>query len=476
MSLKRVKAKFKWGSIKVRLTLFYSFATAVLLIITALFLYSTTIHIMHRANQQFLSDEIDVLKNLLENKPDDLLALQQEVDEKPYTTTSSEYHFYIRILNQEKAILLETPHFSTLLKNANLFNRRAAVKKQSAWWTVSKDKQYVLMQQLAHFGKTKTPVLIQVALDVSYQQNIISKYSKTLILTLLLTMIIAIFIGYFIAKRGMSSLYGLLDATTKITGTSLHQRIDPKSWPKELKKLGLAFNQMLERIETAVLHLTQFAGDLAHELRTPVNNLMGQTEILLSQSNSITEYRQVMESNLEELQRIAHIIENILFLARAENPKLDIKKEQVSVQQEIKLIIEFYQAMADEKEITILQKGDALLFVNAIMFRRALSNLLSNALKYTEKGGVIEFSVKEKTDVVKITLRDSGIGIAPEHLPKIFHRFYRVDSARARAQGGIGLGLAIVKSIIDLHHGTISFTSEVNHGTTAVVILPKLQS
>lgn len=460
-------------SIKSRLTLFYGLATAVLLTFTALFLYFTTTHIMYQANQQFLSDEVDVLNNLLENKSDHLFALKQEVVEEPYTQTSSEYHYYIRIIDHQKNILLETPHFDTMLGGAEFFAQRASSEKESARWKSANGNPYILMQAIGGFGKAHEPVIIQVALDISYQQHIINKYSQLLVITLLIIMLIAILLGYLIASRGMSSLYGLTEATTNITATSLHQRIDPKSWPKELYKLGKAFNQMLERMETAFLHLTQFSGDLAHELRTPINNLMGETEIALSRAGSIDEYRQVLESNLEELQRVSKIIENLLFLARAENPKMEINKENVRVANEVQLISEFYQAMADEKEIRVSQEGDGVITVNAIMFRRALSNLLSNALKYTSQGGQVHFDIKENTEHVEISVKDSGIGIAPEHLPKIFHRFYRVDSARARSAGGNGLGLAIVKSIIDLHHGTIAIASQIGEGSTVTVILPK---
>jgi two-component system heavy metal sensor histidine kinase CusS len=459
-------------SIKSRLTLFYSLATAALLTVSTLFLYFTTLHIMHHANEQFLSDEIDVLKNLLENKPDNLLDLKQEVSEPAYMETNSEYRYYIRILNKNKKTLIETPSFENVLHNADFFNHPVLFKKEHVHWTSKENRKYILMQSTANIGKTQEKITIQVALDISYQQYVINKYSQILIATLFVVTFIAILLGYWIASRGMRSLYHLTEITTQITATSLHQRINPKFWPKELNNLGLAFNQMLERIETAVLHLTQFAGDLAHELRTPINNLMGETEIALSSVRSVAEYERVLESNLEELQRISQLIENILFLAHTENPKLALKKESTHIANEIRLIIDFYQAIMDEKRITITQTGDAIVSVNLLMFRRALSNILSNALKYTPTDGTIHFNIKTLDHTIKITVRDNGMGIASEHLPYIFHRFYRVDSARARAAGGIGLGLAIVKSIIDLHHGSVYVESELEKGTTFTICLP----
>lgn len=442
----------------------------VLLIITSLFLYLTTLHILHKANQQFLSDEISVLSNLLINQPNNLLTLKQEMIESAYMETNAEYRYYIRILDENNRPILQTPHFNQALNQA-VFLKHSQRKEMMHWH--SDTNNFLLMQAKSHIGHTNKTILIQVALDITYQQTIVAYYTRLLIITLLTIMLIATGLGYLIANRGMQSLFRLTETAQQITASSLHQRIDPASWPKELYKLGMAFNAMLARIENAVLHLTQFSGDLAHELRAPINNLMGEAEVILSRPHTVSEYREVLESHLEELQRLSHIIENILFLARTENPKLHLRKEVVRIANEITLICEFYQALADEKNIQISTEGNASVAVNPVMFRRMLSNLLSNALKYTPEGGSIQFSVKEWNHTVEITLTDSGIGIAPEHLPKLFNRFYRVDSARTRRAGGVGLGLSIVKSIIDLHHGSIAIRSEIDKGSVVTVMIPK---
>lgn len=445
----------------------------IILIITGLFLYLTTLHILHKANEQFMADEIGVLSHLLETQPNNLLTLKQEVIESSYIETNSEYRYYIRILDENNRTILQSPHFNQAL-NQTIFLKYLTEKneKKMIHWH-SDSNNFLLMQTKSRIGHTNKTVLIQVALDITYQKNIVAYYSKWLILTIIFIMLIAACSGYLIANRAMQSLYRLTETAEQITASSLHQRIDPKSWPEELKKLGMAFNDMLARIENAVTHLTQFSGDLAHELRTPINNLMGETEIILSRPHQMAEYQNVLESHFEELQRLSHIIENILFLARTENPKLNLKKELVHVSNEIQLICDYYQAVADEKNIKLSIKGDTDLTVNPVMFRRMLSNLLSNALKYTPPHGSIQFSIKESHHMAEITLTDNGIGIAPDHLPKLFNRFYRVDSARTRAAGGVGLGLSIVKSIVDLHHGTISIRSEIDKGSVITLIFPK---
>ncbi|MHB1948510.1 MAG: heavy metal sensor histidine kinase [Gammaproteobacteria bacterium] len=465
----------KTHSIITRLTLFYSFAAFILITVIALLLYGTTVHILHRGNYQFLSNEVDILRKLLINKKVNPQVLEQKVIEVPYTETGSVYHYYIRILNDKNAVVIETPQMEKAFHNVPFFNKTTIPEsKETDWWDSENGRNYLLIQAPAVYGANNHTWRIQIALDITYQQELISKYLILLIISLIIGTFVAIFTGYWIARNGMRSLYELTDAAKKITVSSLHQRIDPESWPNELRTLGMAFNQMLDRIETSFSHLIQFSADLAHELRTPVNNLMGQTEILLSRDASTEEYEQVLGSNLEELHRISQIIDNLLFLARTENLHLDIKKTTLNVVEEIKLICDFYQAMADEKNIKITCQGFAELRANSVMFRRMISNIISNALKYTPYGGTVGINVKETPyGDVRIDISDTGIGIAAEHLPKIFNRFYRTDAARSQHSGGTGLGLAIVKSIIDIHEGAISITSEPGKGTIFHIILPK---
>lgn len=465
----------KTGSITTRLTLFYSFAAFALITVIAFLLYGTTVHILHRANYQFLSNEVDILRKLLVNKKVNQQVLEQKVIEVPYTETGSVFHYYIRILNDKNQTVIQTPQMEKAFRYASFFNQIIIPSsKETDWWDSPNGRNYLLIQAPALYGATNHTWRIQIALDITYQQDLISKYRILLFFSLMMGTFVAIVLGYLIARKGMRSLHELTEAAQKITVTSLHERIDPESWPNELRTLGMAFNQMLERIENSFSHLGQFSADLAHELRTPVNNLMGQTEILLSRECSTEEYQQVLASNMEELQRISQIIDNLLFLARTENMQLDIKKIPLNVEEEIKLICEYYQPMADEKNIKISCEGHAELRANSVMFRRMINNIISNALKYTPYGGEVSIVIRETPyNDVRIDIADTGIGIAAEHLPKIFNRFYRTDAARSQHSGGTGLGLAIVKSIIELHEGAISLTSQLGKGTVFHIILPK---
>lgn len=474
MFLKKDRFNLNNTSITTRLTLFYSVTTCILLIIIALCLYGATVHILHKANYQFLSNEVDILTKILKKKPLSWFVLEQKVVDVPYTETGSVYHYYIRILNEKSQSMIETPQMGSAFQNADFFKRAIKLQgKEVDWWNAQNGRNYLLIQAPVVYSSLNKTWRIQIALDITYQQVMIKKWLWILLISLALGTISAIWLGYFIACKGMGRLKELTEATKQITATSLHQQFDPESWPAELKTLAIAFNQMLKRIEASFSRLMQFSADLAHELRTPVNNLMGETEILLSRDGSIEEYQQLLGSNLEELHRISQIIDNLLFLARAENLQLDIKKSLLNISNEINFICEYYQAMADEKNIKVFCQQNSYVKANSIMFRRIISNLLSNALKYTNTGGLINFDISETDSHIHIKVSDNGVGIASEHLPNVFNRFYRIDTARSKHSGGTGLGLAIVKSIMELHQGSISIQSILGVGTEISLAFPK---
>lgn len=474
MFLKNVKSKLmRKRSITARLTIFYTLATLLLLSVATLFLYVGMLTILRTSDEHFLVDEIDSLKKMLQKG--DYLALQEEIQETPFALNESFYHYYIQVIDVDKKNVLQTMGMQKMFAHAALFKEVPKKDKENAWWRSVNGSRYLLMQSLVQFSEPKKTWIIRVALDISYQDKVVSEYRNKMILVLLIATCAALLLGYFIARRGMRSLYDLTESTKKITVSSLHQRINPEYWPSELHTLGMAFNQMLDRIEISFAKLTQFSADLAHELRTPINNLLGEIEIALSRNAAVEDYRLVLESNLEEAQRLSHIIENLLFLARAENPHIDLKKTALQVEEEIAVVIEYYQAMADEKNIQVVCKGSASLRANLIMFRRLMNNLLSNALKYTAVGGSIVISIEELNAYsIQIKVQDTGVGIGAEHLPQIFNRFYRVDASRTQHSGGIGLGLAIAKSIVDLHQGIIFMTSVPGQGTAVTIQMTKL--
>lgn len=479
MSLKNAKNIFSSpASMKTQLTFFYSVSTFILLILIALFLYSAMIKILYNADYQFLSDEIDIIENILEKNPNNLIALKQEIEDVPGSIKSSVYQYYIRIVNHENKAIIETQKMNTIVQqNTFLTTIKNNNKEIYQWWRSAKGGSFLLVQSPFKVGNKNNIWKIQIALDVSYQEKIINNYRMQVIFIIFCGALFSIMLGYIITQKSLQRLYQLTEKTKQITANALQQNIDLKSWPKELNELGSAFNQMLKRIDNSFSRLTGFCDDLAHELRTPLTNIIGKSEITLSHATTVDEYRLSVESTLEETQRINQIIENLLFLARAENPQIDLQKNIVNFNDQMRVLCHFYQALADEKNIHLTCQGDATAAVNVTMLRRMISNIISNSLKYTPLGGQIHLNIEEVDGCfVQLKLSDTGIGISPEHLTKIFTRFYRIDSSRSHDSGGIGLGLSIVKSIVDLHCGTISISSEIDKGTTITIRFPKCLS
>ncbi len=300
-------------------------------------------------------------------------------------------------------------------------------------------------------------------------------YWETLLSTSIIGIISAALAGFLLAYRSMRPVKNIALAMRKTTISKLEYRLDAQNnWPKEFTDLAKHFNAMLDRLETSFNRLSQFSADLAHELRTPINNLKGEAEICLMKDRSILEYQQVLGSNLEEYDRLSRMIENLLFLARAESPKSQLMRTKFSLRKAIQAVVEFYTPMAEEKSIGFKIVGDdesqLVLSADELLFERVLHNLCSNALKYTPVFGQITINLFSSMNKIIIQVMDNGPGISKKHLPHLFERFYRVDKARTQESGRNGLGLAIVKSIMDLHEASITIDSVVGKGTTINLI------
>ncbi|EEQ7782972.1 heavy metal sensor histidine kinase [Escherichia coli] len=243
--------------------------------------------------------------------------------------------------------------------------------------------------------------------------------------------------------------------------------------PIELEQLVLSFNHMIERIEDVFTRQSNFSADIAHEIRTPITNLITQTEIALSQSRSQKELEDVLYSNLEELTRMAKMVSDMLFLAQADNNQLIPEKKMLNLADEVGKVFDFFEALAEDRGVELRFVGDKCQVAgDPLMLRRALSNLLSNALRYTPPGEAIVVRCQTVNHQVQVSVENPGTPIAPEHLPRLFDRFYRVDPSRQRKGEGSGIGLAIVKSIVVAHKGTVAVTSDAR-GTRFVIMLPE---
>ena len=459
-------------SIAGRLTVLYTALVFVMLVLAMLFLFWSLKTNLEKEDHESLGDEIAVLRLILAEPRGSRISLAQEV--KWEQTTGRSGQFYKRVLSPGGRVIMQTADMRALLP-ANVFPQ-APPDLHSAparrYLRTGHGKVYLLMAARALVRHGPRTVNLQAALDVSREEAFIASYRDKLLLVLVCGILLSAAAGYAVARRGLRPLERITGTVERITASELHARMEPARWPRELRALARAFNDMLDRLGDSFMRLAQFSADLAHELRTPVNNLMGEAEVALNKARTADEYRQVLESSLEEYARLARTIDSLLFLARADNAEMEVRRIPFDARKEMDAVLEYHDAVAQEQGIEMVCHGHAALDADPVLFRRAVSNLLSNALQYTPPGGRITAALTVRGGSVAVSVCDSGCGIEARHLPYIFQRFYRADPARSHHPDGAGLGLAIVKSIVDLHGGEIRIESAVGRGTTVVLEFP----
>ena len=259
--------------------------------------------------------------------------------------------------------------------------------------------------------------------------------------------------SYWVMRRGLLPLRRLAAQTETITVSNLDARIDRAGAPDEVAPVIDAFNAMLARLATGFTQLSQVSADMAHDLRTPINNLLGQTEVALSQRRSADHYELLLASNLEELQRLSKMTDNMLFLARSENADAEIERKTLEVSNELEHVAEYFEGLAEERDLRIAVKADGIVAADSMLLRRALANLIANAIRYADKGSVILLQSEPAPDGITLLVENQGPAIDESHLARVFDRFYRADPSRRGSSESSGLGLSIVRSIMNLHRG-----------------------
>ncbi|MCX4164228.1 MULTISPECIES: heavy metal sensor histidine kinase [Paraburkholderia] len=299
-----------------------------------------------------------------------------------------------------------------------------------------------------------------VGREMSDREALLARYRNTLYLTTLSALLATLVLGYLAVRVSLRPLRDIAGSATHVTVGKLDTRIPSGGVPRELAALVSALNSMLARLELGFQRLSQFTADLAHDLRTPLGNMRGASEVALARSRSADEYQAVLISNIEECERLSRMVENVLFLARADNPQYMTTATRFPVRDELQRVAEYFEGIADDAGIAIQVAASGQLHADIDLFRRAVSNLLANALRYTPRGDTVTLTASETHDGVTVTVANPGTPIAQQHLSRLFDRFYRVDESRSNPSGSTGLGLAIVRTIMELHGGSASVESD----------------
>ena len=328
------------------------------------------------------------------------------------------------------------------------------------WESGERDYRGVAMSVPSE-AATAGPFTVAVALDISHHQEFMTAFRRTLWTIVACGIVLTGLLGWFAARRGLAPVRSIVQVAKGISASRLGERLPRESVPSELADLVTAFNDMLDRLEDSFRRLSDFSSDLAHELRTPVSNLMTQTQVALSRSRSAEAYREILYSSLEEYDRLARMIADMLFLAKADNGLIMPHRERVDLAVEVDELIGFYEALAEEQGVRVSRIGIGTVAGDRLMIRRAISNLLSNAIRFCQRGGLIKAEIRDLgNDGIRLAVENPSEALSPEHLSRLFDRFYRVDPCRQRGGEGAGLGLAITKSIVEAHGGSISVASE----------------
>ncbi|MDD2878955.1 MAG: heavy metal sensor histidine kinase [Rhodoferax sp.] len=314
-------------------------------------------------------------------------------------------------------------------------------------------------------------VWVAVATDMAHHQAYMHAFLQTLWLFVGGAAVLTGLLGWAVVRRGLAPLRAMQVQAQGVNAQQLNQRLPVETVPRELAELAQSLNDMLARLQDAFQRLSDFSSDIAHELRTPVSNLLTQTQVTLTRERSAQTYRDILESNAEEFERMARMISDMLLLAKADNGLVLPQREPLVMATEIRALFDYFEAIAEEKNITLSLEGDCKLSADRLMLRRAVANLLSNAVRHAHPSSTVSVSLQTLHTGVQISVSNVGDDIAPEHIDRVFDRFFRVDPARQRSFEGTGLGLAITQSIVTAHDGRIRATSA-NGLTTFTVSLP----
>src|SRR6201993_2918695 len=451
-------------SIASQLVLLFTLAAALLLCCDLAVFYLLVVRHALAEDNAVLGDKISALRADFHESGPQLFAKElnarQMGDRAPY---------WIRVLDSEGHILTEMPGMQRLLP-PNVFpavqTGTASIRNRKDYRTDGKLFSLVAVGE----DSGAQAYTLQVAQDRSSDERVERNFAVLFVIVLSGSILASVLIAVVVTKRGLRPLGEMTQSLGRIGPTHLKERVIPADWPRELQPLAIAFDDMLERLDDSFTRLSQFSADLAHELRTPIANMMGEAQVALTRDRTVAEYRETIESTVGECERLSRIVDNLLFVARADSAREPVARKQFDARAAVEKIAAFYQAVADERHVTISCTGDGYMYADPNLFERALGNLLDNALRFTPKNGSIQITLSEHERDFEIAVSDNGCGIAPEHLPRVFDRFYRADSSRG--SDGAGLGLALVKSIVDLHGGSAAIHSEIGRGTMVTLSFP----
>ena len=455
------------ASITWRLTLLFAVASSVVLLALGMVIASSVEKHFEDLDMEVLGGKMELTRHALTSvkSHDDLQGLAQQLDD----SLVGHHGLEVMVISANQTVIFATHHAS--FPSQLVVSSLSQTPYRPVLWTLAGQSYRAIAAELPTGTNNGARVMVAVATDIAHHQIYMRSFLQTLWLFVAGAALLTGVLGWAAVRRGLAPLRTMREQAQGVSAQQLDQRLPVASVPTELAELAQSLNDMLARLQEAFMRLSDFSSDIAHELRTPVSNLMTQTQVALSKTRNADEYRGILESNAEEFEHMTRMISDMLLLAKAENGLVIPHRDVIDLATEMRALFDYYDAVAEEKNLHLILEGAGAVSADRLMLRRALGNLLSNAVRHSSAGTTLRVNISSQAEVVAVAIENTGDSIAQEHLERVFDRFFRVDPSRQRSSEGSGLGLAITRSIVLAHGGTITVGS-VDGVTTFTIRLP----
>ena len=438
-----------------RLTLLYMVAS--LLVLSGLGFMVTRANDAHFVDldRTFLEDKAALIRQLVTGSAS-MAQMQQKLDE----LQQSHNGLHLRLEQQQTLLFGETdnPFPSDLTSTVGTTTGPLTTRDWRRDGNVMRGTVFAM--EAPSYLDSPEGLRLLLATDTHHHTHFMDELRHSLMVYLLVAALASGLLAWWAARRGLAPLRDMRERARRVNAHQLDERMPEDSVPVEMAELAHDLNTMLARLQSDFQRLSDFSSDLAHELRTPISNLLTQTQVTLAQPRDAASYRDTLASNAEEFQRLGRMVSDMLLLAKTEHGLALPHRESVNLQEQAQALFDFYDVVADERGIALVLEGQAKVHGDKLMLRRAISNLLSNAIRHAPEQSRVVVRLSQVRGEAALCVDNAGPAIAAEHLPRLFDRFYRVDKSRVHlASDGTGLGLAITQAIMAAHGGSVTVDS-----------------
>ncbi|PWU12701.1 MAG: hypothetical protein C5B49_15935 [Bdellovibrio sp.] len=466
-----------------RLTFFSTISIVTLLMMAVGLVYFELSREFTSLDKGLLTSRMNTISILLSQTENQYFALRQRVEKEWYELNHE--HILVRVLDPQGRVLSQTPHLD--LEHSEILAQLQDLRDSPTDLPRRMETESGRVYQVRAFSVRTAQVptaptwisatgsdRVEIALETTNEEAFLRSLRRLLVVMVIVSAFASLWIGPLVARLALKPARNFSTFVQRISSEHLEERLDPHQMPAEFGPLANTLNHMLDRLSGSFQRMATFSEGMAHEIRTPVNNLLGSMTVALSRERTPAGYRATLASGVEECERLKRIVDSLLFIARASDPREAVRKQELGALTELQQIVSFYEVSAEEAgiELHLETSAQTKILADRTLLQRSIGNLISNSIRHSRAGGKIFIRAQQETNSVRIEVSDQGSGIPPEALPHLGERFFRVDHSRNKSQGGAGLGLLIVKSIVQIHGGEFKVESELERGTTIVLNFP----